>query len=194
MAHPAASPKRSRALASIAGGLTLLRFAAVVPFVVLLARVERGAAGAERVVLVVLFAAIAASDFLDGRFARRAGAATPLGARADAAADILFNFASLAVGACLGLIGPWVPAALLVLAARFLLRIRGTAKVAGNEDTAGKLAGVLYYVLVGWMTAELALGGVLGRRALALGADAVFFYTLVAFWAGRSAAMSSRRP
>jgi len=192
-----AAPKRNRALAGIASGLTLLRFAAVVPFVALLVDVERGSSLAARVALAALFVAVAASDFFDGRLARRAGAATARGARADAAADILFNFASLCAGAWLGLLGPWVAAAMLVLGGRFLLRIHDAATVVATErreDPMGKLAGVVYYALVGWMVAELAIGGVLGRRALALGGDAVFLYTLVAFWTGRSRPMSSRRP
>ena len=53
---------------------------------------------------------------------------------------------------------------------------------------------LLYYVLVGWITAEVASGGLLGRFALARGGDAVFLYTLVALWAGRARPMSSRRP
>jgi len=53
---------------------------------------------------------------------------------------------------------------------------------------------VLYYVLVGWITAEVASGVLLGRFALARGGDAVFLYTLVALWAGRARPMSSRRP
>jgi CDP-diacylglycerol--glycerol-3-phosphate 3-phosphatidyltransferase len=196
MTHLEAAPKRNRALAGIAGGLTLLRFAAVVPFVVLLGDVAHGGSAAAHVALVMLFAAVAASDFFDGRLARRGGAETLLGARADAAADIVFNFASLSAGAWLRLIGPWVAAGMLVLGCRFLVRIRSAETVAGTarrKDAVGNLAGVLYYVLVGWMVAEVALGGVLGRRALAFGGDAVFLYTLVALYSARARPMSSRR-
>ena len=62
-----------------------------------------------------------------------------------------------------------------------------------REDRAGKAAGVLYYALVGWVVAESSARGILGREAVARGADAVFAYTLAAFWLGRVPSTSSSR-
>jgi len=201
MPHSPAEPKRNAAVATVARALTLARLAGVGPFLWLLVRVSRGASPGERAMLGVSYLFLALSDFFDGRLARRARAATPLWARADVGADIVFNVCSLGVAAWLRLVGPWVPAGVALLGGRFLVRsVRdgGHGGYGGSggdlpEDRLGKLAGVAYYVLVGWIVAELASGGVLGGFALARGGDAVFLYTLVAFWLGRDRPMSSRR-
>jgi phosphatidylglycerophosphate synthase len=197
MSHFDAAPKRNQIVAVAARSLTLARVAAVVPFLWLLVDVANGGSLAARSALALLYGFVALSDFMDGRLARRAGAASAFWARADVGADILFNLSSLAVASWIGLVGPWVAAGMALLAGRFLLKINsGAAQKQAElpEDRAGKLAGVLYYGLVGWITAEVASGGLFGRFALARGGDAVFLYTLVAFWAGRARPMSSRRP
>jgi phosphatidylglycerophosphate synthase len=207
MPHSPAEPKRNAAVATVARALTLARLVGVGPFLWLLVRVSRGASPGERAMLGFSYLFLALSDFFDGRLARRARAASPLWARADVVADIVFNVCSLGVAAWLRLVGPWVPAGVALLGGRFLVRsVRdgGYGRYGGYggyrgsggdlpEDRLGKLAGVAYYVLVGWIVAELAIGGVLGRFALARAGDAVFLYTLVAFWLGRDRPMSSRR-
>ena len=179
----------------LARALTLARLVGVGPFLWLLVRVYRGASPGERATLGFAYLSLALSDFFDGRLARRARAATALWARADVGADIFFNVCSLAVAAWLRLVGPWVPAGVALLGGRFLVRSVRDGGSGGDlpEDRLGKLAGVAYYALVGWIVAELATGGVLGRLALARGGDAVFLYTLVALWCGRERPMSSRR-
>jgi phosphatidylglycerophosphate synthase len=196
MPHLAAPPKGNAALAAAARALTVARIGAVPAFVWLLAQAADGdASSVERAALALLYGFVALSDFADGRLARRARAVTPQWALADALADIVFNFSSLAAGAWLGLMGPWVAAGVALLGGRFLLRItRGVPDTASIEDAPGKLAGVIYYTLVGWMVVELVTGGVLGRTALARGGDVVFLYTLAVFWSGRARPMSSRRP
>jgi phosphatidylglycerophosphate synthase len=180
---------RARSLAIAARALTLARAASVVPFAWLLVAADRGTSFAARATLVLAYAFIALSDFLDGRLARRGGAATAAWARADVAADVAFNCAGLAAAAWIGLVGPWVPAGVAILGGRFLWTI-----VTGDvrEDARGKLAGVLFYALVGWAVIEVATGGVTGRFALARGGDAVFVYTIAVLLA-RSRPTSPRR-
>ena len=184
------------ALALAARGLTLSRLVGIVPFLWLLYSVAEHPSPPRRLALGGCYAFIALSDFLDGRLARRAGAASPRWARVDVGSDILFNLSALAAASRLGWMGPWVPAGVALLGGRFLWRIAADAGDSAEglrEDRAGKLAGVLYYALVGWVVAELSMGGILGRPALARGADAVFAYTLAAFWLGREPPISSRR-
>jgi phosphatidylglycerophosphate synthase len=195
MPHLAAEPKRNTALATLARALTLARVVGVGPFLWLLVRVDRGASPGARAMLGLAYLFLALSDFFDGRLARRARAANALWARADVAADIFFNVCSLGAAAWLRLVGPWVPAGVALLGARFCLRTMRDGVSGGvlPEDRLGKLAGVAYYALVGWIVAELSMGEILGRPALARGGDAVFLYTLVALWRGRERPMSSRR-
>lgn len=196
MPHSEKRRNRSAWLAAAARTLTAGRLVAVAPFLWLLSEVAEQPSLQSRAALAALFAAIALSDFVDGRLARLAGAASPHWARIDVVADILLNASALSVAAAFGLVGWWVPAGVVVLGGRFLLRVaRQPVPSAGNhlpENRSGKIAGVAFYVLVGWVVVELASGTVAGRQALARGADAVFLYTLVALWLGRAAPMSSR--
>jgi phosphatidylglycerophosphate synthase len=165
--------------------LTLSRFVLLPAFLWLLYSADTRPTPSNRAALASCYAFVALSDALDGRLARRGRAASRRWARLDAAADISFNLSALAAASHLGWIGPWVPAGVALLGGRFLWRIAGD-RGAFREDPAGKTAGVLYYALVGWVVTELATGGgVLGRRLLDRGADAVFGYTLLALWLGR---------
>jgi phosphatidylglycerophosphate synthase len=166
-------------LAALARTLTLFRLLAVVPFACLVAR---GGGGS----LAVFFAAVALSDWLDGKLARAAGAANARWGKIDAAADVAFNCAALASAASRHLVGVWVPAAIAALGGRFLLRSLEDEHI--RYDRAGNLAGVLYYVVVGIVVAHLSIG-VPGASLVARAGDAVFFYTLFAL--GSSVARGS---
>jgi len=180
---------RNRALALAARTLTLSRFASVAPFVWLLFHAASGESLGARLALASLYGLVVLSDFLDGRLARRAGAASATWARADVGADVLFNFSSLVAAAWIGLVGPWVAAGVALLGGRFLWSLfLGEVR----EDGPGKLAGVLFYALVGWIVAEVAAGGLTGRFVVARAGDAVFLYTLAVFFS-RWRPMSSRR-
>jgi CDP-diacylglycerol--glycerol-3-phosphate 3-phosphatidyltransferase len=167
--------------------LTLGRVVLTPLFLVLLVRAAGADSRASGAGLLLLYAVIALSDVVDGRLARRAGVPTAFWGRMDAGADILFNTLSLAVAAWLGRIGPWVPAGIAVLAGRFILRnLRPGASTGSRprEDAPGKAAGVLYYLLVGAVTLEVAVAGDTGRWWVARAGDAVFAYTLlVLVWA-----------
>ena len=101
----------------------------------------------------------------------------------DVAADVSFNAASLGTAAWLGWIGPWLPAAVVVLGLRFLWRTRSVATTSASlpEDRPGKLAGVLFYVMVGALSLEAAFGafGRFSPSALARLADLVFAYAVL---------------
>jgi phosphatidylglycerophosphate synthase len=156
-------------------------------FLFLLMRAADDGSRAWSASLVLLYAFIALSDIVDGRLARKARAPTTFWGRMDAAADILFNTLSLSTAAWLGRVGPWVPAGIAVLAARFIARnLRETSPPASRprEDRAGKAAGVIYYLLVGAVALEVAVPGDEGQWWIARAGDAVFGYTLFVLLSG----------
>lgn len=239
--------RASKITATVARLLTISRLVGLGPFLWLLVEAVQRPGATAKTVLPGLYLFLALSDFLDGYLARLSGKASPRWGALDVGADILFNFSSLAVAASLGLVGPWVPAAVAILGGRYLwtiarrgarpsnpdradessakhrlrknptntlavfrgfLRRRGAGdRLIGDgsdysdgflgpshaeslpEDRLGKLAGVIYYLLVGWIVLEVSTGGVFGRRALACGGDAVFLYSLAVL---ARVAMSSR--
>ncbi len=156
----------------LARALTLFRFVAIVPFVWLLE--ESVQAGGGSPWLAILYVAVALSDWLDGRLARRANASSARWGRLDAAADITFNGSALAAAAALGVIAPWAAIAVCVMGAGFLLR--KTLPEGGMEDRPGKLAGVLFYALVGLVAAEATAPGILGPTVVWAAGDAVAVY------------------
>ena len=164
-----------------ARGLTLARLASIPLFLVLLVQAQHAGPQLWRLSLLLLYVCIALSDFFDGQLARKAGAPSHIWGQIDAVADIAFTSLSLATAAWLGCVGPWVPVGVAVLGGRFLLRNLGQQPtLAGRlvEDRAGKAAGVIYYLLVGAVTIELAVEGEGGRWWIARAGDAVFLYTL----------------
>jgi phosphatidylglycerophosphate synthase len=134
--------------------LTLFRFAAVPPFVglVLYAPHSRLAGWSA----VALFAAVATSDFLDGRLARSAGAASERGRVLDHGADIVFLLSALSSYVAMRLLPWWVPAA---IAASFGFYVydswrrhgshRPVASSGLRPSRVGHLGGVFNYTLVG---------------------------------------------
>lgn len=183
----------TRALGAVATALTLARLAATAPFVWLLARVASSHTPGAAAALAGAYLAIALSDFVDGPVARRAGSVSARGARLDAAADVCFNFASLAAGAVLGLVSPWTPAALALLAARFAWRNRRCSSGGRlREDRGGKLAGALFYVLVGFVVLAAAAPA---TRMLATIADRVVVaYVVAVLVVGGARRWRERRP
>jgi hypothetical protein len=190
---------RPRALAIAARSLTLFRFVAVPPFVWLLLR-STPEEPAVAVALVVLYGAVASSDLIDGPLARRGGAASIRWGRIDVAADVTFNVGALAAAAAIGVVGPWVPAVVAALGTRFLWRTgNGSPPLTGNgaarlgSDAAGKLAGVLFYLVSGG--AALHAAGVAPGGAVARFADAAAAYgALLLVWRTVSDRARGSRP
>lgn len=165
-----------------ARGLTLARLAGIPLFLWLLVHTHRAGSQFWRLSLLLLYAGMTLSDFLDGLLARKAGAPSQVWGQVDAVADIAFTSLSLATAAWLGRVGPWVPVGVAVLGGRFLLRNLGhQPTLAGRlvEDHAGKAAGVIYYVLVGAVALDLSIDGASSRWWVARAGDAVFLYTLL---------------
>jgi len=165
----------------LARSFTLARFGATLPFLYLLVKVVEEPPGQQSMGLGLFFLAIAASDLLDGFFARMAQASSYRWGQLDALADILFNTASLLVAAWSGLLGFWVPLGVIVLATLFIHRNRrseGPGHARLSEDRLGKAAGVVYYLLVGAVVLSLWLRTEPVRTALWWLGNLVFVYTL----------------
>ena len=99
-------------------------------------------------------------------------------------ADVWFNTSALLAAAWLGLLGYWVPAGVAALAAQYLYRNSrhppGT-NTHLREDRPGKLAGVIYYLLVGGVVLNLWLDADRPSRWLDRTGNAVFVYTTLVF-------------
>jgi phosphatidylglycerophosphate synthase len=100
---------------------------------------------------VLVFAAVAASDVIDGRLARRSGTASSAGGTFDHLADICFILAALLIYTRLGLVPWWVPAAIAAAFAVYLIDSwsRPTARGALIGSRVGHVGGVCNYVLIG---------------------------------------------
>lgn len=149
--NPGAGAPGSGFYRGLANGLTLGRFAVPLPFLYLMFEAHGGASGAAGA-LLLLYLLTAASDLLDGYFARKAGAPSPAWGWLDALADVLFNVSSLLAAAWLGRLGYWVPLGVAALGTQFLYRNRTAPpdrRPRLREDLPGKAAGVAYYLLVG---------------------------------------------
>jgi phosphatidylglycerophosphate synthase len=100
---------------------------------------------------VLVFAAVAASDVIDGRLARRWGSASAAGRTFDHLADIGFILAALWTYARLGLVPWWVPAAIASSFTVYLVASwsRPTARGGLIGSRVGHIGGVCNYVLIG---------------------------------------------
>jgi phosphatidylglycerophosphate synthase len=137
--------------------VTLCRVGLTPLFVVAVWRAAHGAAAWPP---AALFAAIALSDFVDGRIARRLGVASRRGRVLDHAADIGFLLAALGTYVALGAAPWWVPAAVAasfgVYVADSLRRAPARPQLIGSR--LGHLGGIANYVLVGVLVGNVSLG------------------------------------
>ncbi len=127
--------------------LTLLRIGLTPAFVLLVLRGDGG--GAAAWLAVAVFAVIAASDFFDGRLARRAGKPRSSGRVLDHGADIFFLLSALASYVALRQTPWWVPAAVAASFATYALSSWADAERPLRPSRLGHIGGVLNYVLVG---------------------------------------------
>lgn len=160
--------------ASLVTALSVSRFAAIPVFIGCLV-------SGETMWLAVVYTSAVATDFLDGKIARRLGTASRGGATLDLVADVSFNAGALSAAAALGKVGPWVPAMVALLGARFLLRRRANVQL--TKDRFGHFAGVAFYALVGLVAANAAFGFPSDGWLLRL-ADAVSIYAAWCLWRG----------
>jgi len=108
----------------------------------------------------VVFAVVALSDFVDGRIARRLGAASPSGRVLDHAADLTFILAALGVYVGLAMVPWWVPASIAASFAVYVLDSmrRSGARPALIGSRLGHLGGVCNYALVGVLVGNDTVG------------------------------------
>ncbi len=99
----------------------------------------------------------AASDWADGRLARRAGTSSSRGAVLDNAADITFVLSGLTTAAALGLVAWVVPASIALSAGTYAVASRRALRVGGGlaRSRFGHWGGVLNYACLGAATAAV---------------------------------------
>ena len=136
----------------------------------------------------VVFVLAAASDYVDGPLARRAGGPTRHGAILDSLADVAFVLAGTVTGAARGLVPAAVPIAITLSFSLYAL-----ASVDARWGTArtivGHRAGVANYALTGLVTGAVAFPGAMVKPVLAGASLAVIAINLAAvlerLWAAR---------
>jgi CDP-diacylglycerol--glycerol-3-phosphate 3-phosphatidyltransferase len=137
--------------------VTLLRIALTPLFVIAVWRAAHGASGWPA---AAAFALIAASDFIDGRVARRLQVASPAGRVLDHGADISFLLVALTTYVVLGTAPWWVPAS---IAASFGVYVfdsirRDPTRPQLVGSRLGHLGGIANYVLVGVLVGNVSVG------------------------------------
>ena len=141
--------------------ITLSRVAAAPLFVWCCDRAAHGAPAA-RWLAALLFAAVVASDVLDGRLARRLGVSTGFGRFLDHGADIFFILFALGWFAAWGWVTAWLPAAIAWAFALYAVDSWRRSAAGGRPrrllgSRLGHAGGVLNYGAVGMVMAVGAL-------------------------------------
>ena len=119
--------------------LTALRLL-MLPFIAALWMQQRVAAA------MVLYGICLASDWMDGRLARRFGTATRFGAFFDAGTDIAVILVLLGLMGWKGVVPPWLVVVPFGLAVGFLAT---STRAAPRYDPVGKVYGGALYLIVG---------------------------------------------
>jgi len=122
-------------------------------------------APAHPVLPAVVFVLAAASDYLDGPLARRAGGATRHGAILDSVADVAFVLAGTIAGSVLGLVPAAVPLA-IALSFSFYALASVNVRWGTARTIVGHRAGVANYALTGLVTGAVAFPRVIARPVL----------------------------
>jgi len=159
-----------------ADALGVVRLAAAAAFPPALARAADRPDGGS--IPLLLFLAAAATDFFDGRVARRSGAASRHGAVLDIGADVAFVLAAATSGAALGLV-PWAaPVAIGAAVGSYALASVRAGRLA--YSAIGHAAGVGNYALAGLLAGVVALPRSGAARALDLASLLVIALNLAA--------------
>jgi phosphatidylglycerophosphate synthase len=159
-----------------ADALGVVRLVVALGFPSALARAAAAPAGGWTPLALFLLAA--ATDFLDGRVARRAGRPTPHGAVLDIVADVAFVLAGTGTGAALGLVSWAVPVAIVLAIGSYAAASLSQSALARSR--AGHAAGVANYALVGLVGGSVALPGRAWPWILGLGGAGVAGLNLAA--------------
>jgi phosphatidylglycerophosphate synthase len=143
-----------------------------VPFVVACEAALSGGNGLTRILPAVIFAVAAATDFFDGRVARRAGTASGRGQLFDHVTDVVFIGTGLVFFASAGRLSWWVPAAvggaIMTYAHALWHDGREARDPSAARSTIGHAAGVLNYALVGVLAAELVWSATVPRALVSV--------------------------
>jgi phosphatidylglycerophosphate synthase len=141
---------------------------------------------------LVLFAAAALSDYVDGPLARRSGRTAHYGAVLDVAADVAFVLSGLVTVAALGSITWAAPAAIAVSVTAFALASTRLPPQPARPPLArsrlGHAAGIVNYVLVGLVCGAAAMPGAPWVSILGAGGLVVTLLNLAAVAARASGA------
>jgi phosphatidylglycerophosphate synthase len=101
------------------------------------------------IVAGIAFALAVASDLLDGRVARRAGAASAAGGFFDHATDATFVATGLAACAGRGLVTPWLPALVALAFVQYTIDSRVFRGRSLRASRLGRWNGIAYFVALG---------------------------------------------
>jgi phosphatidylglycerophosphate synthase len=116
----------------------------------------------QRILAVLVFLVVAASDYFDGRIARHYGAESRAGRVFDHVADIAFILATLGLYVMLGVVPWWVPVSIglsfAVYVSDSVLRSRGRGGAQLVGSRVGHLGGVLNYTLIGILVFDQTAG------------------------------------
>jgi phosphatidylglycerophosphate synthase len=151
-----------RQLYTVPNLITLVRPVSTLPFVWLCAQTQPAHAVWPCWSALLLFVMIICSDVLDGWLARRLNQASALGRALDHICDVLFILAALGFFVSRGLVPWWLPVA--IVWAFILYAVDSWCHTAGQSQRTllasrvGHLGGILYYVTVAVVTANLCGG------------------------------------
>jgi len=147
----------------MANALTGVRLAVTVPFLAACAATLSGASRGIRILPLLLFTVAALTDLFDGSVARRQATASGHGQLFDHTADVVFIGASLVFFAAMGRMSWWVPVAVAASVAAYCRALWRDARAAADvrlaRSAVGHAAGVVNYMLVGLLAADLTLAG-----------------------------------
>ena len=140
-----------------ANATTALRIALTPVFLWSVVRAQHGGSGWPA---AGWFALVAVSDFVDGRIARRLGAASRGGRVLDHAADIAFILAALGLYVRLSVVPWWVPGSIAVAFATYVIDSlrRSGARPSLIGSRIGHVGGVCNYALIGVLVGNHTVG------------------------------------
>ena len=149
-----------RRLFTAPNALTLLRPVCTGPFVLLWVQAHTTPGSWTGWGALILFLVIVATDLLDGWLARRRRQESVLGRTLDHGCDVLFILTALGSFASRGLVPWWLPSAIAWSFALYVLdswwRTAAQPQPRLLTSRLGHIGGVLYYVVIGMVTCNIA--------------------------------------
>ncbi|MGB6555391.1 MAG: CDP-alcohol phosphatidyltransferase family protein [Candidatus Binataceae bacterium] len=170
----ASEPSRSTLRAQAANALTIARFGLAAVWIAIYL-----AAPAAQLAFALIAIAAAASDFLDGRLARRLGVGGGAGQWLDPVADVTFVLAALGCAAAAGAIPLYIPILIVASFSQYALDSRILHRAGGPiRSRLGHYGGVVNYALV--LALALTPPGSIERAAIRIAAPAIALFYVAA--------------